>query len=152
MCQICHIPVNADINGRCNHCSSRCAHIYLHVLHPHQSWRQPAHACQSVSSITDVIQNTRWHIQDDMTRHMEYGLLVISFNHHEMYLLTAVLTIKSATMYSCCAGHGHLVVATATQCCIYGLASLSTPHILDLKEAPMLILHAERYAESCLAL
>lgn len=43
-------------------------------------------------------------------------------------------------------GHGHLVVATATQCCIYSLASLNTPHILDLKETPSLILQADRYA------
>ncbi|DBA75301.1 hypothetical protein WJX77_003211 [Trebouxia sp. C0004] len=43
-----------------------------------------------------------------------------------------------------CLGHGHLVVATATQCCIYSLASLNTPHILDLKETPTLIMHADR--------
>lgn len=43
-----------------------------------------------------------------------------------------------------CLGHGHLVVTTATQCCIYSLVSLNTPHILDMKEVPVLILHADR--------
>ena len=43
------------------------------------------------------------------------------------------------------AGHGHLIVATATQCCIYSLAHINTPHILDWKETPNLILHADRY-------
>ncbi|KAL3133954.1 Intraflagellar transport protein 80 [Trebouxia sp. C0010 RCD-2024] len=43
-----------------------------------------------------------------------------------------------------CLGHGHLIVATATQCCIHSLAHLNTPHILDWKETPTLILHAER--------
>ena len=47
--------------------------------------------------------------------------------------------------FSWLTGHGHLVVATATQCCIYSLASLNTPHILDLKETPTLIMHADRY-------
>lgn len=43
------------------------------------------------------------------------------------------------------AGHGHLIVATATQCCIYSLAHMSTPHVMDWKETPNLILHADRY-------
>ena len=49
---------------------------------------------------------------------------------------------RHATLFA--AGHGHLVVATATQCCIYSLVSLNTPHILDMKEVPVLILHADR--------
>jgi intraflagellar transport protein 80 len=40
--------------------------------------------------------------------------------------------------------HGHLVVATASQCSVYNVQSWNTPHIFDLRSAPNLVLLSER--------
>jgi intraflagellar transport protein 80 len=42
-------------------------------------------------------------------------------------------------------GHGHLVVATATQCFIYAVTNWNTPHIFDLRGAVSLIALAPRH-------
>jgi intraflagellar transport protein 80 len=42
------------------------------------------------------------------------------------------------------AGHGHLLVATASQCHIYATSSWGTPHIFDLKHPASLLLQSER--------
>ena len=41
-------------------------------------------------------------------------------------------------------GFKYLVVATATQCCIYNTSNWNTPHIFDLKETVNLILQCEK--------
>uniref|UniRef100_A0A7S0RGA6 Intraflagellar transport protein 80 homolog n=1 Tax=Pyramimonas obovata TaxID=1411642 RepID=A0A7S0RGA6_9CHLO len=41
-------------------------------------------------------------------------------------------------------GYKYLVVATATQCCIYNTSNWNTPHIFDLKETVNLILQCEK--------
>ncbi|KAG0618321.1 hypothetical protein M758_4G054400 [Ceratodon purpureus] len=42
-------------------------------------------------------------------------------------------------------GFQHLVVATATQCCIYSVSNWSTPHILDVKDTVILVKQCLRY-------
>lgn len=42
------------------------------------------------------------------------------------------------------AGFGHLLVATSSQCHIFNTASWNTPHIFDLKDAPLLLMQCER--------
>jgi intraflagellar transport protein 80 len=42
-------------------------------------------------------------------------------------------------------GHGHLVVATATQCFIYAVTNWNTPHIFDLRGAVSLLALAPRH-------
>ena len=42
-------------------------------------------------------------------------------------------------------GHDHLVVATATQCHVFSLTALHSPHIFDLRGAVSLLLPAERH-------
>ncbi|GBG65480.1 hypothetical protein CBR_g51075 [Chara braunii] len=42
-------------------------------------------------------------------------------------------------------GCDHLVVATATQCCIFSTSNWNTPHIFDIKDTVLMILQSQRH-------